>query len=212
MAQTKSDTQASGIQFITVRSPDQWRGSKLIGVDVVDPSDQDRCHQRSVGRSFRQCAKPADGCRSAYGFAATRAGSRQHTAPWAMMHQWRWALPARSNMIGNAAGRGIASRDVARRTSASVCRKSANQFCTVESRSVAIIACQRERRSSTLMARAVAICRAVPSISCALTLSAASSCLAAPANAALASPFGGQVIPPGIPSLQSPNKDSRLAS
>ena len=29
---------------------------------------------------------------------------------------------------------------------------------------------------------------------------------------ALASPFGGQGIPPGIPSLQSPNKDSGLAS
>ena len=40
MAQTKSDTQAGGIQFVTVQSPDQWRGSKLIGVDVVDPSDQ----------------------------------------------------------------------------------------------------------------------------------------------------------------------------
>ncbi len=40
MAQTKSDTQASGIQFVTVQSPEQWRGSKLIGVDVVDPSDQ----------------------------------------------------------------------------------------------------------------------------------------------------------------------------
>ena len=40
MAQTKSDPQASGNQFITVQSPDQWRGSKLIGVDVVDPSDQ----------------------------------------------------------------------------------------------------------------------------------------------------------------------------
>ncbi len=40
MAQTKSDTQASGIQFVTVQSPDQWRGSKLVGVDVVDPNDQ----------------------------------------------------------------------------------------------------------------------------------------------------------------------------
>ena len=70
----------------------------------------------------------------------------------------------------------------------------------------------RERVQEIGVARAVAICRAVPSISCALTMSAASSCLAAPANEALASPFGGQVIPPGIPSLQSPNKDSRLAS
>ena len=38
MAQTKPDTQAGGIEFITKQSPDQWRGSKLIGVKVVGPS------------------------------------------------------------------------------------------------------------------------------------------------------------------------------
>jgi sporulation protein YlmC with PRC-barrel domain len=38
MAQTKPDTQAGGTKFITQQSPDQWRGSKLIGVKVVSPS------------------------------------------------------------------------------------------------------------------------------------------------------------------------------
>ena len=40
MAQTKSDAEAGGIQFITELSPDQWRGSKLIGINVVGPSEE----------------------------------------------------------------------------------------------------------------------------------------------------------------------------
>lgn len=40
MAQTKPDAQAGGIRFITEQSPDQWRGSKLIGVNVVGPSEE----------------------------------------------------------------------------------------------------------------------------------------------------------------------------
>jgi hypothetical protein len=40
MAQTKSDAEAGGIQFITEQSPDQWRGSKLIGINVVGPSEE----------------------------------------------------------------------------------------------------------------------------------------------------------------------------
>jgi hypothetical protein len=40
MAQTKPDTEAGGIRFITELSPDQWRGSKLIGINVVGPSEE----------------------------------------------------------------------------------------------------------------------------------------------------------------------------
>jgi hypothetical protein len=40
MAQTKPDPQLGGIQFITQQSPDQWRGSKLVGISVVDPNDE----------------------------------------------------------------------------------------------------------------------------------------------------------------------------
>jgi hypothetical protein len=40
MAQTKPDTEAGGIQFIIEQSPDQWRGSKLIGINVVGPSEE----------------------------------------------------------------------------------------------------------------------------------------------------------------------------
>jgi hypothetical protein len=40
MAQTKSDAEEGGIQFITEQSPDQWRGSKLIGINVVGPNEE----------------------------------------------------------------------------------------------------------------------------------------------------------------------------
>jgi len=40
MAQTKPDAEAGGVQFITEQSPDQWRGSKLIGINVVGPSEE----------------------------------------------------------------------------------------------------------------------------------------------------------------------------
>jgi hypothetical protein len=40
MAQTKTDAEAGGIQFIIEQSPDQWRGSKLIGINVVGPSEE----------------------------------------------------------------------------------------------------------------------------------------------------------------------------
>ncbi len=40
MAQTKPDAPAGGTQFITAQSPDQWRGSKLIGVSVVGPNEE----------------------------------------------------------------------------------------------------------------------------------------------------------------------------
>ena len=40
MAQTKSEAEAGGIQFITEQSPDQWRGSKLIGINVVGPNEE----------------------------------------------------------------------------------------------------------------------------------------------------------------------------
>jgi hypothetical protein len=40
MAQTKSDAEAGRIQFINEQSPDQWRGSKLIGINVVGPSEE----------------------------------------------------------------------------------------------------------------------------------------------------------------------------
>ena len=97
--------------------------------------------------------------------------------------QCRCCALAMSSTIGDAAGRGVASRAGARRKSASVCRNSENQFCTDDALSLPTMACQRSRRSSTLMPRASAICRAMPSMSCGLTNSAASSCLAAPAKA-----------------------------
>ena len=40
MAQTKSEAEAGGIQFITEQSPDQWRGSTLIGINVVGPNEE----------------------------------------------------------------------------------------------------------------------------------------------------------------------------
>jgi len=40
MAQTQPDEPAGRIQFITDQLPDQWRGSKLIGISVVDPSER----------------------------------------------------------------------------------------------------------------------------------------------------------------------------
>ena len=40
MAQTKSDAEAGGIEFITEQSPAQWRGSKLIGINVVGPNEE----------------------------------------------------------------------------------------------------------------------------------------------------------------------------
>ena len=40
LAQTKPDAPAGGMQFITAQSPDQWRGSKLIGVNVVGPGEE----------------------------------------------------------------------------------------------------------------------------------------------------------------------------
>jgi PRC-barrel domain len=39
-AQAKPAAEAGGIHFITSQSPDQWRGSKLIGVSVVGPDEK----------------------------------------------------------------------------------------------------------------------------------------------------------------------------
>jgi sporulation protein YlmC with PRC-barrel domain len=40
LAEDKPDTQSTGVQFITEQSPDQWRASKLIGVNVAGPNDE----------------------------------------------------------------------------------------------------------------------------------------------------------------------------
>ena len=40
MAQTKPDAEAGGVQFITEQSPGRWCGSKLIGINVVGPSEE----------------------------------------------------------------------------------------------------------------------------------------------------------------------------
>jgi PRC-barrel domain len=40
MAQNKADATQGGVEFLTSQSPDQWRGSKLIGVDVIGPNDE----------------------------------------------------------------------------------------------------------------------------------------------------------------------------
>ena len=60
--------------------------------------------------------------------------------------------------------------------------KSANHCWMVPARSFTIIASQRMRRSVSGIENAVAMVRAMPSISCGLTNSAVSSSLAAPAN------------------------------
>src|SRR4029077_418398 len=162
----------------TIEASLQLSEAALVGLGVAAGPVIASIHEKrdEIRHALQEAAKNAGRGTIRSVRAKTRKTLRRGLKP---MRQRRGAARrcARSSTCGRLAG--IAG---ARRTSDSVCRKSVNQFFTDARLSFVTMLCQRSRRSSRLMARPAAIARAMPSMSCGLTRSAASSSLAAPAN------------------------------